>query len=167
MPKISLFVARLIWLLACVFASSGVCAQAPKTVCRFSSATGVAFGVYDDGSPVTRDTTANVAIDCSRNGGPQNVTVTVSLAPSATSGSISTRRMRQGSGDTLTYNLYRDSARAQVWGQTTGVDTMTQMLSIPNNSSMSATFTIFGRIGALQNVSAGSYADSVVATVSY
>ena len=167
MQKISRFVARLILPLGCVFASSGVCAQALQTVCRFSSATGVAFGVYDDGSAVPRDTTTNMAINCSRNGGPQNVTVTVSLASSATSGSISTRRMRQGSGDTLTHNLYGDSARAQVWGQTTGVDTMTQMLSMPNNSSSSATFTIFGRIGALQNVSAGAYADSVVATVSY
>ena len=93
--------------------------------------------------------------------------VTLAFGPSATSGSSSTRSMRQGSGNSVTYNLYRDSSRGLVWGQTPGVDTVTQSLSIPNKSTASTTFTIFGRIGALQNVSTGSYADSVVATVSY
>ena len=75
--------------------------------------------------------------------------------------------MHQGGGNSITYNLYRDSSRALVWGQIAGVDTVTQSLSISNNSTASTIFTIFGRIGELQSASVGTYSDSVVATVSY
>lgn len=154
-------------LLGLLLAASIAHGQAVPTLCRFTSSPGVAFGIYQDGSPVPKDTTANMTIDCARNSGPQNLTLTVAIGPSATSGSISSRSMREGGGSTITYNLYRDSSRSLIWGQTPGVDTVTQPLSIPNNSSASSTFTIFGRIGALQNGTVGTYADSVVATVMY
>ena len=167
MLKISSFVARAGLSLGCALAASHAYSQSTQTSCRFSSVTGIAFGIYDDSSSAPRDTTANIVVSCTRNGGPPNVNVTLAFGPSATSGSSSTRSMRQGGGNSIAYNLYRDSSRGLVWGQTPGVDTVTQSLSIPNKSTASTTFTIFGRIGALQNVSTGSYADSVVATVSY
>ncbi len=169
MPKISSFAAKgsISFMLGSLLFASVAHGQAVPTVCRFSSAPGIPFGAYQDGSPVPRDTAANVTINCTRNSGPQNLTLTVAIGPSATSGSISTRSMREGGGNSITYNLYRDSSRGLIWGQTPGVDTVTQPLSIPNNSSASSTFTIFGRIGALQNASVGTYADSVVATVMY
>lgn len=165
MLKISSFVAKFALACAGLLAASSTYGQA--TTCRFSSLSGVAFGSYDDGSSVPRDTTSDVTIDCARNGGPQNLNITLSLGPSSTSGSIGNRSMRLGSGAAINYNLYRDSSRALVWGQTPGVDTVSRSLSIPNKSSASTTFTIFGRISALQSASVGTYADSVVATVSY
>lgn len=167
MPKMSSFVAKAGVSIGFLLVTSMAHAQAIPTVCRFSSVSGVAFGIYPDSSSVPTDTTSNVIVDCTRNSGPQNLSLTLALGSSATSGSISTRSLREGSGATITYNLYRDSSRGLVWGQTPGADTVTQSLSIRNNSTASATFTVFGRIQALQNASVGTYSDTVVATVSY
>ena len=165
MQKISSFVVKGCLLLGFTLSATIACGQ--TTVCSFSSVTGVAFGVYDDGSSVPRDTATNMTINCTRNGGPPGVNVTLALGPSATSGSSSTRSMRQGNGSIINYNLFRDSSRGLVWGQTPGVDTMTNSISIPNKSTVSTSFTIFGRISALQNASVGTYGDSVMATISY
>lgn len=136
-----------------------------QTTCRFVSVPGAAFGPYDDSSAAPTDTAASVVVSCSRVGGPATIDVTLSLGPSANSGQIANRAMRQGA-NTLNYNLYRDPSRAAVWGQTAGADTMTvRFNSIPNNGSQNGTFVIYGRIPALQNVAAGLYGDSVPLTV--
>ena len=113
------------------------------------------------------DSTTSIVVDCYRNGGPSSADVTLQVGPSAGSGAITPRRMSSGSNK-LDYNLYRDSGRSQVWGQTPGVDAVTiTVTDIPNSSSpRSATFVIYGRIPALQNVPAGAYSDSVQLTVS-
>ena len=69
--------------------------------------------------------------------------------------------------DLLPYNLYRDASRLAVWGETPGVDTMAVALSVPNNATRNATFTIYGRIPGLQNVHAGSYGDTLAITIDY
>jgi spore coat protein U-like protein len=69
-------------------------------------------------------------------------------------------------GGYMNYGLFRDVGRSAVWGFSPGVDTMGQTLSIPNRGSATATFNIYGRIPALQDVPVGSYTDSVTVTVS-
>jgi spore coat protein U-like protein len=124
------------------------------------------FGFYDDASPVSTNSTADVVVRCARNGGPASVDVTLRLGPSAGSGTIATRQLRSGA-NALNYNLYRDAARTQVWGQTAGADTVTMNINgIPNNGSRNGTFTIYGRIPALENAPAGAYTDSVQMTIS-
>jgi spore coat protein U-like protein len=106
-----------------------------------------------------------VVVQCFRVGGPADVTVTLQLGPSATSGTISPRQMGSGA-NRLSYNLYRDSGRSQVWGQTSGVDAGTITINgVPNNGSRNGTFVIYGRIPAQQSVGAGAYSDSVQITV--
>ena len=68
--------------------------------------------------------------------------------------------------DFLSYGLFRDSGRSSVWGSSTGINTVSQSLAVPNKGSASSVFTIFGRIPALQNVSPGDYSDYLQATVS-
>jgi spore coat protein U-like protein len=134
-------------------------------VCSFSSTPGLNFGGYADSSPVNTDSTTSVVVQCFRVGGPADVDVTLQIGPSATSGTISPRQMGSGA-NRLNYNLYRDSGRSQVWGQTSGVDTVTTTISnVPNNGSKNGTFVIYGRIPALQSVAAGAYSDSVQITV--
>lgn len=164
MLKIPSFVTSVLLLLGWAMISSAAHAS---TVCNFASNPGVAFGVYDDTSSSPRDTTANIIINCTRNGGPPNLTVTLSLGTSSTSGSINPRYLGLGMGSNIAYNLYRDSSRGLIWGQTPGADTITQSLSIPNKSTASVTFTIFGRITELQSASVGNYSDSIIATVFY
>jgi spore coat protein U domain-containing protein, fimbrial subunit CupE1/2/3/6 len=137
------------------------------TTCTVASTT-LAFGPYDvfNGSPL--DTQADVNVTCTRNGGPPGTTVTLALGPSTTSGAIATRRLkRAGGADLLDYNLYRDATRLGVWGQTSGVDTVAQSVSVPNKASANLSFTLFGRIPAGQDPSVGSYSDSLLVTISF
>lgn len=151
----------LVLLALCLLPAVGLCA----TSC--SMATGnVAFGSYDVFSSVNLDTTGLLVVTCRRAGGPPHSTLAIAIGPSASSGLIANRRMQPGSGsDFLRYNLFRDAARTAVWGNRTGVDTVVQTVSVPNNGSAQISATIFGRIPAGQDVRAGVYADSVMITV--
>jgi spore coat protein U-like protein len=134
--------------------------------CSFSSTPGMAFGAYDDSSATATNGATSVVARCTRVGGANTASVVLQIGPSATSGTIATRQMASGA-NRLSYNLYRDAARTLVWGQTTGVDTVAVSVGpIPNFGSRNATFTIYGRIPAQQNVAAGAYTDSVQLTVS-
>jgi spore coat protein U-like protein len=152
--------AALALLLAPVCAGAGVS-------CRFVAAPGIAFGPYDTLSRVPTDTLTNIRVSCQGNGGPQNVTLSMRIGPSGHGGSVQVRRMRQvgGSGDFLGYGLYRDVSRSSVWGESDNVDTVAQTLSIPNRATQTAIFTIYARIPALQDVSAGTYADRLAITL--
>jgi spore coat protein U-like protein len=137
------------------------------TVCTGSSMS-MSLGTYigDTATPV--DSIGTFTLACTRNGGPQNITVTMAMGASANNGSIANRVLRSPSWpDLLPYNLYRDASRLAVWGETAGVDTMAVALAIPNNSTRNATFTIYGRIPGLQNVHAGTYGDTLTVTVDY
>lgn len=150
----------LAFLLGCAPALAGA-----ATLCSFSSTPGMAFGVYDDASAAAADSTTSVIVRCARIGGPASVALTLQVGPSANSGLIATRRMRSGA-NLMDYNLYRDASRSSVWGQTSGVDTVTvDLTGIPNFGSRDATFVIYGRIPALQSLGAGAYGDSLQLTV--
>ena len=134
--------------------------------CTFSSTPGMSFGPYNDSSAVATDSSTSVVVRCTRVLGTNNANVVLQVGPSAISGTIATRQMGSGANH-MDYNLYRDGGRSQVWGQTSGVDTVSLNTgNIGNGSSVDVTFTLFGRIPALQNVNAGAYSDSVQLTVS-
>jgi spore coat protein U-like protein len=142
-------------------------AFAQTTTCTAGS---ISFnlGNYLDYQATPLDSSVPFTVTCTRNGGPGNTTVTLGLGASATSGTIATRQLRiAGYPDLLAYNFYRDTARTLVWGNTVGTDTISQTIQLGNNASGTLTFTIFGRIGALQSVRPGSYSDSVTATVNF
>lgn len=146
----------------CLAPCIGVCA----TTCSLAAGN-VAFGGYDVFSPVSLDSTGALVVTCSRIGGPPNSTVSIAIGPSTTSGSIVNRRMQMPGGtDFLGYNLFRDAARTSVWGNTAGVDTFVQTITVPNKGSTQMSATIFGRIPAGQDVRMGIYSDTVVVTVS-
>lgn len=134
--------------------------------CTFSSTPGMTFGAYDDSSAAATDTATSVVVRCTRVLGANSASVVLQLGPSATSGTIATRQMASGA-NRMNYNLYRDAGRSQVWGQTSGVDTVTlDTGNMGNGQSNDVAFTVFGRIPALQNVAPGAYSDSVQLTVS-
>lgn len=126
------------------------------------------LGSYLGDTSAPADSIGTVIARCTRDGGPQTVSITLALGPSATTGSIANRRLRHAAGtDQLAYNLYRDALRQNVWGEAVGVDTMTQTVSIPNKTTVNVTFNLFGRMPGLQSVYPGSYNDSLLVTVSY
>lgn len=135
------------------------------TSCSLASGN-LAFGTYDVFSLASLDSSASLVVTCRRAGGAPNSTLAIAIGPSASSGAIASRRLQNAGGaDFLGYNLFRDAARTAVWGNTAGVDTLVQAISVPNNGSVQVSATIFGRIPAGQDVRMGIYSDSVTITV--
>ena len=60
----------------------------------------------------------------------------------------------------LQYDLYQDSARSVPWGSTSGT-----WQSLGAATGDPASVSVFGRVPGAQDVSFGTYSDSVVATV--
>lgn len=126
--------------------------------CTISTAA-LAFGSYD---PIVTHASANLdgtgttTITCTKGA---VTTVGLNLGSNA---SGSTRRMASGS-NYLTYEIYKDSARTQVWGSSGAdlYDTGTAPSKAPR------TFTAYGRVTSAQDVPAASYADTVTATVNF
>jgi len=124
------------------------------------STSAVAFGAYD---PVGAHASANLD-------GTGTVTVACTKGASATIGlglganaSGSTRRMTDGSSNYLTYELYQDAGRTTVWS-----DSGSGLLSPAAAPSVAArNFTVYGRVASSQDVPAGTYSDTVVATVNF
>jgi spore coat protein U-like protein len=120
----------------------------------------VNFGAYD---PVAANATApldgigTVTVTCTK-GAAAKVGLGVGSNAQGT-----TRRMGGGTTSYLTYELYRDSSHTTVWGDT--VDNALDVPAAPSRNPQS--FTVYGRVVAAQDVTVGSYTDTVVATVNF
>jgi spore coat protein U-like protein len=127
--------------------------------CTISTGT-VDFGSYD---PIVAHASGNldangtVTITCTKGA---MTTIGLNLGANA---SGSTRRMTDGSSNYMTYELYQEVGRTTVWGNSGGG------LLTPAAAPSSAphAYTVYGRVTAAQDVPAGSYSDTVVATVTF
>ncbi len=123
------------------------------------STSALAFGSYDPvvaNASADLDGTGGVTVACTR-----GATASIALG-SGSNASGAARRMGDGSGNFLTYELYSDSGRATAWNSGAGALTLT---AAPSRAARD--FTVYGRIGGNQDVPAGSYGDTVVATVNF
>lgn len=139
-------------------------AASAATTCHIATGQ-LTFGTYHVSDPLPRDTHTTLQLSCTREGGPQHIAVSVALGPGG-SGSIGQRALRQvGGTEQLPYQLFRDAARTAVWGDTPGVDTWEQTVSIPNKASQALSLTVFGRIPARQDPAPGLYTDQIIVSV--
>lgn len=123
------------------------------------SATSVNFGSYNVFTGSATDSTGTITINC--NGSAHNIIVTLSQGASS---SFNPRAMTNG-GETLTYNLYRDASRTTIWGDGTGGTSTYTNANPANNSDI--VLTVYGRVPAGQDVSAGGYSDTVAAVINF
>lgn len=72
------------------------------------------------------------------------------------------RRMRSAAGQFVTYEIYRDAARNQRWGNTLNTDTLSG-----TGTGLSQSLTAHGRVAPQAAVPAGSYSDTITVTVTY
>jgi spore coat protein U-like protein len=135
--------------------SSAASAQGSCTI----SVTSVAFGNYNVFTVSAYDSTGTVTYRC--NSQATNISIALSDGSSST---FSPRTLRNG-GEVLNYNLYRDAARSTIWGDGTGGTSVYTNANPPNNSNVNV--TIYARIPAQQDVSAGSYSDTVSAVINF
>ncbi len=121
------------------------------------STTSVNFGSYNVFDTTHKDSTGTITLRC--NGGASNVKVEIGRGGSPF---VAYRFMNKGL-ELLFYNLYQNASRTIIWGDDSGSDYYVG--NPPNNRDV--TLTVYGRITAGQDVSSGSYGDSVTVTVQY
>jgi spore coat protein U-like protein len=123
------------------------------------SATPLMFGAYNvfDVSPTV--STGAVLFRC----GPAVGAISIGLGPGQ-AGSYAARTLVDGV-EALTYNLYLDAARTIVWGDGSGGSQMYLSNNPPKSADVQ--LTVYGKIDSFQDVSAGSYADTVTVTVNF
>jgi spore coat protein U-like protein len=139
-------------------------------VCSLS-ASGVAFGTYDPFTSVPDDAAGTVTITCNyvAPGGEAEAEYVLELGTGA-SGSYAQRRMASGP-TRLGYNLFRDAAHSRVMGNGSGGSSrITGTLQVTpglGKRTNSQTYTVYGRMPALQSATTGTYIDTIVATLTY
>ena len=103
------------------------------------------------------DTTTTLTIKCT-----PNTNFTVDIDKGLYANGINRRMYSPAANAYVTYDVYRDGPRTNVWG--TG-----QLKNVTGNSGTGAplTLTLFGRIPASGKIKAGDYADRLVVTVTY
>jgi spore coat protein U-like protein len=131
-------------------------------VCNVTS-TPVNFNTYDVFSPIPSDSAGSITVTCNN---PDKKTLPVSISISSGNAGIFTpRQMSQAAGpDRMKYNLFIDSPRTAIWGDGTGsTSTVTETVSRDVNINE----PIYGRIPAQQNLSVGTYSDTLTVTVTW
>jgi spore coat protein U-like protein len=103
------------------------------------------------------DATSTITLTCT-NAAPY----TVSLDGGLSVATNPTQRKMVQASEQITYGLYQDSARTQPWGDSVGTNT-----AAATGSGLAQTFTVYGRVPAQNTPSPGTYADTVVVTISY
>jgi len=134
---------------------------AARAACTVS-ATGVAFGNYNTLSASPDDSTGTISATCLIFDAAPDVDI-----GTGNSGTYNPRRMSNGSSN-LNYNLYTNAARTIIWGNGTG-GTSGAVLTTQSTFLIWRTYarTVYGRIPASQNVSAGTYGDTLIITVTF
>lgn len=157
--------------LAVGLAAAALCSPAALAAigCNVSS-TGAGFGDYDPLATSADDSTASVSVTCTRVifQDPFSVSYTLSLSRGSGSTTFAPRRLRSGP-NRLNYNLFRDAARAQVWGDATGSTFVVSGTASFNwfQTTQTNTHTAYGRLPAQQDVVPGAYSDTIVVTITY
>jgi spore coat protein U-like protein len=135
-----------------------------------ASATGVSFGIYDASLTLPSDSTGSLTVSCSYTGGGVRDVGYVVTLNSTNSPNPATRWLAAGSAQ-LFYNLYRNAARTEIWGNGTGGSFVVSGSLKPGpgvgNETRSETYTVYGRVPAQQDADFGNYGDMIVITLTF
>jgi spore coat protein U-like protein len=118
------------------------------------------FGIYSPIAPAHLDVIGQLDVRCQAQPG----SFTVILGPGI-SGNQLARTMSAGGASILNYNLYRDPARTQIWGDGTPPTFVVSGVRTDRGRPTFYNYPIFGRVFANQAPAPGQYSDTIVATV--
>jgi spore coat protein U-like protein len=132
-----------------------------------AAATDVDFGSVASTATANTDAQGSVTANCTPLT-PYNIALNAGVN-AGTANDVTTRRMKNIDAAVLTnnfvaYQLYRDGGRTQVWGSTTGTNTLAG-----TGSGLNQAYPVYGRVAnpSANNAAAGSYLDTVMATITY
>ena len=121
------------------------------------TAQGVSFGNYDVFTASPTDITGSVTYNCDKR------VLQVKLDKGGAS-TFAGRRMLK-SAEPLSYNLYTNATRTTIWGD--GTEGTSFFSTTVSEKNVDIVLTIYGRIPAGQDVTAGAYANTVIATLDW
>ena len=127
-----------------------------NAVCEVTSSD-LDFGTYNPKAASPHNVTTLLRATCTPNT-TYNVGLNEGASPGAT---VNQRKMVSGS-NALNYQLYRESSRTSIWGNTTGTDTVTGV-----GTGLAQDHTVFGSVPPAQVIPAGDYADTITVRVYY
>jgi spore coat protein U-like protein len=131
--------------------------------CTIDASSGLAFGAYDPvvtNATTALNGTATISVTCT-NGSPATLTLDQGLNPAGGSTNAAPLRQMASGGNIIGYGLFQDVANTIVWGNTAGTGVAY------TGTGVAGSLTVYGQIPAGQNVPAGTYTDTVVATVTF
>lgn len=122
--------------------------------------TPIGFGNYRSLSAFPLDATADVNINCDA-----SIPYIVKLDGGGNSGgTFNPRKMLlAGGGGVLNYNLYRDAARNEIWGDGTNGS----FIQSGTGTGAGMQLPVYGRLFGAQNVGAGTYTDNITVTIEW
>ncbi len=128
-----------------------------QSECKLTSTSDLAFGTTGV-IQAAISATGTIGVQCT-NTTPYNIGLN---AGSGTGATVAARKMTSGSGSTILYDIYRDSARTLVWGDTVASNTLAG-----TGTGAVQTLTVYGRVPIQNTPAAGTYSDTVTVTVTY
>lgn len=143
--------AAAICLLALLMPSS---APAALVSCSLSTS-GVSFGSYDTLARTQVDAISSISVTCT---GTDKDTVRVELSGGNTEPCANPRKLNSGTSASMTYQLYKDSGRSQLW--CTGSGAISINFGFGSRvKTVTQAIPIYGRVLASQNPVVGTYSD--------
>lgn len=123
------------------------------------SATALDFGTVGTLTS-NHDATSSLSVRCT-SGAPYSIALNAGTGTGAT---VAARVMTRSSGtQTVTYQLFTDTNRTRLWGD----GTAGTVQNTGTGSGNTQTVTIYGRVPPQVTPQAGSYSDTVTATITY
>jgi len=162
---VSAAVCRCCLLLALALAATLAPLRAGATTTCTAVATALDFGNVSNSAAT--DTSAQITVTCQTGAlsilGTIYVRMCLNIGEGAQGGGlgIAPRRMLNPLSDSLSFQLYRDSARSLIWGSTLNASTPLQVdltySSLVTGGSGSASYTLYGRIPLQSGIATGTY----------
>jgi spore coat protein U-like protein len=135
-------------------------------VCQMS-ATAINFGTYIPGNGTTLKANSTISIQCTSG----TTAPTLALNAGASGGTMANRLMAGPGSGKLQYNLYTSASYSTVFGDGTGGSSTVPVTVGTNSFSVPVKVTVYGQFldsAANQRAAAaGTYADTVTATLTY
>jgi spore coat protein U-like protein len=139
------------WLFAIATMAAASSARAAPN-CKNISVTALAFGNYSVYSATPTDSAGTISYSC-----PPPTTPAVTIDSGLAFANGRRRMTLAGGGDWLSYDIFVDAARNTVWSSTP--------VPVPAGNGVSVPY--YARAFALQDVSVGSYSDSLIVTFNF
>ena len=152
------------------FAAAIACAPAmAQYACSVSAPGTINFLTYSPSSGTPALASTQATLTCSHvGGGAQSIDWSMTLT-NGNSGNCNARTMTRPGG-ALSYNIYQDSIAGGVWGNLGCATFPAGNFKVgpgTGNLTRSVTKTLYGQIPISQFVSAGTYNDTLILTISY